>query len=102
MMRHDGRMGRDADYGRPYRRAKAALLVGNPRCQLLLACTGAVATSADHDPPLALHPHVPGSGCCVLIPACLPCQKRQGGLIRSGRWNGKRQARRAPDSSRQW
>jgi hypothetical protein len=29
-------------------------------------------------PPLALHVHVEGSGCCRSLPACGPCQRRQG------------------------
>jgi hypothetical protein len=54
-------------------------------CSLRLVCDGVLADSADHDQPLSQHDHVPGSGCCRLIPACTACQRKQGGLIRSDR-----------------
>ena len=38
---------------------------------------GAPASELDHVPPLALHTHVEGSGCCVSLPACGPCQRAQ-------------------------
>jgi hypothetical protein len=88
-----------AEYGRAYQRARRAVLVPGARCALRLVCDGAPATSADHDPPLALHTHVPGAPCCALIPACLACQRHQGGLIRTGRWSGRRTA---PSPSRAW
>jgi hypothetical protein len=43
-------------------------------------CAG-TATEADHLPPLKLHDHVPGTDCCVLIPSCGPCARRQGGRL---------------------
>lgn len=43
-------------------------------------CTG-TATEADHQPPLALHEHEEGSGCCVLVPSCGPCARAQGGAL---------------------
>lgn len=42
---------------------------------------GARATSPDHWPPLSLHDHEPGSGCCELRPACLPCQLSGGARL---------------------
>jgi len=36
---------------------------------------------ADHQPPLAVHDHVDGSGCCVLVPSCQPCSLVQGGKL---------------------
>ena len=86
-------------YDRRYARERRALLAHRLPCQLRLACQGAVADSADHDPPLAWHAHVPGSGCCRLVPACLPCQQVQGGLIRTGQL---RPPRRVPPPSRAW
>lgn len=71
----------ESPYGWPYRRARARLLAQGLRCALRLVCDGVVADSADHDPPLALHRHQPGTGCCVLRPACLSCQKVQGRLV---------------------
>jgi hypothetical protein len=68
-------------YGHNYRRARAVLLAQQLPCQLRLACDGAIADSADHVPPLALHVHVPGSGCCRLLPECLACQRSQGGSV---------------------
>lgn len=42
---------------------------------------GRPATTRDHVPALALHVHVEGSGCCELLPACSPCNSRDGQLI---------------------
>src|SRR5262245_40001772 len=44
------------------------------------------ATQLDHDPPLAMHKHREGSGCCRLIPSCAACNRRGGRLVASGRW----------------
>jgi hypothetical protein len=52
---------------------------------------GAPATELDHVPPLALHPHVEGSGCCEERPACGDCQRRQGAELG---WN--RNAEKVP------
>lgn len=61
---------RGSPYGPAYQRARARLLAGRPRC----ACgCGAFADSADHDPPLHLHHHVDGTGCCQLRPMRLGC-----------------------------
>ena len=46
---------------------------------------GAPASELDHVPPLALHRHVEGSGCCRSLPACGPCQQDQ--ALALG-WNG--------------
>jgi len=66
-------------YSGSYARRRAAL-IGRPCSLRLPGCTG-VADSADHRPPLRLHAHVQGSGCCELVPACLRCQKSQGGRL---------------------
>lgn len=64
-----------------YERQRRELLEGDPPCvHRGPACSG-TATEADHVPPLALHDHVPGSGCCLLVPSCGPCARRQGGLL---------------------
>ena len=42
---------------------------------------GRVAMTADHQPPLSLHEHVEGSGCCTLVPSCKRCSMEQGGAI---------------------
>lgn len=65
-------------YDRRYKRERDRLLAMGLPCVLRLVCDGAVADSADHHPALALHDHRSGSGCCVLRPACLRCQKVQG------------------------
>lgn len=39
----------------------------------------------DHYPPLALHTHVEGSGCCVLVPSCAPHQRRQAVDLANGK-----------------
>jgi hypothetical protein len=93
-------------YGADYR-AQLKELRANPRpCQLRIpgTCTYR-ATSLDHQPPLALHRHVDGSGCCRLVPSCLPCN------LRAGRWRvvNARKGRRVkplpspiPAPSRRW
>lgn len=85
-------------YDGNYKRERRVLLAQRVPCQLRLVCGGAVADSADHDPPIRQHRHVPGSGCCRLVPACVACQHKQGGLIRSGRLK----ARAIPAPSRVW
>jgi hypothetical protein len=64
---------------RAYRRARAALLEQRPPC----AYCGAEATEADHQPPLSLHDHAPGSDCCVLVPSCGRCGRSQGASLRN-------------------
>lgn len=93
-------------YDAAYRRARAALLAGRPWCVL---CRRTLADSADHDPPLYLHRHVPGSGCCRLRPVCMPCN-----VEHSGGWRAVRRvvkaraagvnlrARELPAPSRDW
>lgn len=84
------RRGFDAEYDR----RRAALLKSPEPCQLRIAgvCTHR-ATSLDHRPPISLHTHVPGSGCCRLVPSCLACN------LKTGRWrtvNAKLGRRVAP------
>lgn len=52
-------------YGNSYRRARALLLAGRPKCHWC----GAEATTADHYPPIEVvgHPHL------SILPACKPC-----------------------------
>jgi hypothetical protein len=98
----------DSPYNRRYLRARAALLARRDPCELRLVCNGDLANSADHVPPLALHPggaasHVEGSGCCELKPACIACQRVQGRLV--VKLKRKRRAtapRPTPAPSRQW
>jgi len=85
-------------YGPRYERDRRALLARGGACWLRLVCDGVPGTTADHDPPLSLHHHVEGSGCCVLRLACSPCQSRQALLLRRGRY----ETRRPPEPSRPW
>lgn len=39
---------------------------------------GRRATSPDHRPRLDEHTHRRGTGCCTLLPACQPCNSRDG------------------------
>jgi hypothetical protein len=66
-------------YGHRYKKLRAALL-GHP-CSLQLVCDGDPADSADHSPPLSRHEHHEGSGCCVLLPACMRCQGEQARML---------------------
>lgn len=49
-------------------------------------CKQARATELDHDPPLAMHVHREGSGCCRYIPTCAECNRTQGYLVSHGLW----------------
>lgn len=69
-----GRQGR----GYRYQQARKALLADSPVC---VHCRRRPASIADHQPPLALHDHVEGSGCCVLVPSCEPCSLVQAGKL---------------------
>jgi hypothetical protein len=91
---------RGSPYGPGYQRVRR-LLLGYP-CALRLVCDGAPADSADHFPALSLHAHVEGSGCCILRPACLPCQFEQGRRLgrRARRYRAVRRYLLAP--SRDW
>jgi len=91
---------RCSPYDWRYQQERAALLAPGPPCALLLVCDGSRADSADHDPPLGLHDHVPGSGCCRLRPACLPCQHEQGRIVGLARRHPV--GRSAPPPSRAW
>jgi hypothetical protein len=90
---------RGSHYDSRYERERRSLLAQRLACVLRLTCDGAPATSADHDPPLALHDHVGGSGCCRLQPACLPCQKVQGKDIAAQLRDRRRPV---PAPSRRW
>ena len=69
-----GRMPRrGSPYGPAHERRRRLLIRPGARCH---QC-GAPASEVDHVPPLALHHHVEGSGCCRSLPACGPCQRAQ-------------------------
>lgn len=54
------------------------MLAGDPIC---VHCRRRPATEADHSPPLARHVHVDGGDCCVLLPSCSLCARRQGAIL---------------------
>jgi hypothetical protein len=66
-------MARADPYGATHQRRRRALIRPGAVCHLC----GNPASELDHVPPLALHVHVEGSGCCRSLPACGPCQRRQ-------------------------
>src|SRR5215475_11599808 len=74
--------GRSA-YGQRHRRLRGLLLGEGVKCA---HCKRNQATELDHDPPLSMHVHREGSGCCRLIPACHDCQRTQGTQVRQGTW----------------
>jgi hypothetical protein len=86
---------------RRYRRARALLLSTRPHCTLRIVCHGALADSADHVPPRALHHHVEGSGCCRLQPACMACQRAQGRIV-ADLLRRRVRVRPTPEASRAW
>ena len=67
--------------GRVAGRSSAAYRSADVSGQLCWHGCGRPATTRDHQPPLALHAHVEGSGCCELLPACHPCNSRDGQRI---------------------
>lgn len=71
-------MAKAPDYGGAYRTQRLELLADGPTC---VHCGLRRATRADHQPPLSMHVHAPGSGCCTLVPSCLACEQRQAGLL---------------------
>jgi hypothetical protein len=73
-------------YGGSYPKERKRLLAGKPLCvHCLEQGRKRPATEGDHQPPLALHTHVDGSDCCVLVPSCGPCQREQAGLLAMAR-----------------
>lgn len=61
-----------------YRKGRTRLLAGDPVC---VHCRRRPATEADHQPPLKLHRHVDGTGCCELVASCSTCARRQGAIL---------------------
>lgn len=61
-----------------YTRLKARLKATPTRCQLDLPGCTIHATTLDHQPRLMDHPHVRGTGCCQLVPACHHCNSSDG------------------------
>lgn len=72
-----------ATYGARYRRIRQMLLDPPVLCA---HCKQARATELDHDPPIAMHVHREGSGCCRYIPSCSDCNRTQGYLVSHGLW----------------
>lgn len=68
-------------YGPRYERERRVLLAGNPTCA---HCRRRRASQADHQPPLALHTHINGSGCCTLVPICARCHAEQAARLGAG------------------
>lgn len=71
-------MTKSANYGRQHQAARANLLEDSPLCA---HCGLVEATVADHQPPIALHDHARGSGCCEYLPSCLACSQKQAGAV---------------------
>lgn len=95
---------RGSPYGGEYERGLAALKrVATPCLLRYEGCTGR-ALSLDHQPPLALHHHAEGSGCCRLVPSCLRCNLRSGGwrLVNARRGVVRPLGQATPPPSRAW
>src|SRR5215471_14145628 len=82
-----------------YRRRLANLRAGPPvPCA---HCKRAVATTLDHDPPLAMHVHRAGSGCCRQVPSCEKCNRTGGTMVAQGTWRpGSELAATEPEPER--
>ena len=74
---------RGSPYGPAHQRRRKALIVPGAKCH---RC-GAQASELDHVPPLTLHDHVEGSGCCTSLPACGPCQRAQADALGRNRYD---------------
>jgi hypothetical protein len=70
-------------YDRPYQRIRAMMLDPPVPCA---HCRKRVATTLDHDPPIAMHVHRQGADCCRLIPSCEECNRRGGVMVANGTW----------------
>jgi hypothetical protein len=81
-------MARGGAYNAEYRRIRRMALDPPVLCG---RCVRRQATTLDHDPPLAMHAHRNGSGCCRLIPCCEECNRAGGQEVQIGTWR--------PDSS---
>lgn len=81
----------------PYREAAYRQLVDMLRAHPTPCACGNRALSPDHRPALALHRHVPGTGCCRLVPVCRRCQYAGGPRVAARRRVGRR-----PNASRAW
>lgn len=79
----------DSPYGYRYEQERARVLAGNPVCVHCAAEGRQVpATETDHQPPVSLHMHRQGSGCCRLVPSCGPHARSQGGTLRAASADG--------------
>jgi hypothetical protein len=65
-------------YGYRFRRKRAELLASSPLC---VWCGLEPAVIADHYPPLSMHEHRSGVGCCELVPSCRRCSQLQAGRL---------------------
>ena len=72
-----------AAYGSRYQRIRRQMLDPPVACA---HCRKAVATTLDHDPPIAMHVHREGADCCRLVPSCEECNRRGGVMVAEGRW----------------
>jgi len=70
-------------YGGAYQRARRQMLGEGTPCA---HCRKRLATTLDHDPPLAMHIHREGSGCCRWIPSCEQCNREGGVAVQQGTW----------------
>jgi hypothetical protein len=77
-----------------YRAARAELTRFPKACWK--SC-GRPATTIDHVPALARHAHIPGTGCCELLPCCAACNMAAGARI-----GNRGRTPRRPYASRQW
>jgi len=75
---------RSTAYDANYQRRVRGLLQGTP--VTCAHCQRRRATTLDHDPPLAMHLHRPGSGCCRLVPSCEDCNRTGGIQVWRGSW----------------
>lgn len=83
-----------AVYGSEHRRVRALVLGAGVMC---VHCGRRQATELDHDPPLAMHIHREGTGCCRRVPACSLCNRRGGWMVANGTWRPGTEVA-APDS----
>jgi hypothetical protein len=66
-----------------YRRFRDQLARSPVLCE---HCHRDQATEPDHEPPIGMHHHREGTGCCRLVPSCRRCNREASRLVVEGRW----------------
>ena len=69
----------ESPYNAEHVRARRRLLAAPG--VVCIHCGAPFPVVADHQPPLSLHQHRNNTGCCVLVPSCMKCSRKQAGEL---------------------